>query len=254
MRPYGQHFLKCEDVALELVDRLNPRTDDVVVEIGCGKGFLTRFVAQRGCRLVCYEIDESLSEEFKRNVPFENVELRLKDFLEVGTKEIESARLCYGSIPYQISSKIVRKMIELGFERCLFIVQKEFAEKLVLGRERRKHTLITLLSQTYFNVSILRRVPKRCFEPPPKVDSVMIELVRKDVGVDLDSYEDFLKRLFLRPNRSAKAVLKEMGVDQCEAFEDARIWDLNVEQALSVYMRWSDDERRTLRNRSEFDR
>lgn len=82
----------------------------------------------------------------------------------------------------------------------------------------------------------------------------MIELVRKDVEVDLDSYEDFLKRLFLRPNRSAKAVLKEMGVDQCEAFEDARIWDLNVEQALSVYMRWSDDERRTLRNRSEFHR
>jgi len=246
VRPYGQHFLRCEDVALELVDRLNPRTEDVVVEIGCGKGFLTRFVAQRGCRLVCYEIDGSLSDEFKRNVPFENVELRLKDFLEVGIKEIEGARLCYGSIPYQISSNIVRKVIELGFERCLFIVQKEFAEKLLFGRERKKHTLITLLTQTYFSVSILRRVPKRCFEPPPKVDSVMIELIRKDVKVDLDGYEDFLRRLFLRPNRSAKAVLKEMGVGQCEAFEDARICDLSVEQVLSVYLRWSNDERRAL--------
>ncbi len=233
-------------MALELADRLNPRTDDVVVEIGCGKGFLTRFVAQTGCKLICYEVDESLSEEFKRSVPFENVELRLKDFLEVDVEEIEGARVCYGSIPYQISSKIVRKVIELGFERCLFIVQKEFAEKLVLGRERRKHTLITLLGQTYFNVSVLRRVPKGCFQPPPKVDSAMIELVRKHVKLDLDKYEDFLKKLFLRPNRSVKAVLKEMSVAQCEIFENERICDLSVEQVLNIYSRWSNDEGGTL--------
>ncbi|KAF2958713.1 hypothetical protein AS159_03290 [Thermotoga sp. Ku-13t] len=245
MRPYGQHFLRCDEIAFELVKRLNPRREDVVVEIGCGTGFLTRFVAQTGCRVLCYEIDESLSLEFAKNVPHENVELRIKDFLKVTREELQGAELCYGSIPYQISSRIVRKAIELGFQRCIFIVQEEFAEKMIWGREKHRGTFMTALCQTFFDVSILRRVPRRCFEPPPKVDSVLVEMVRKNVAVDLDSYERFLRELFSRPNRNVKSVLREMNID-CDDFENVRVRDLRIEQLMNIYSRWLHDKRRTV--------
>lgn len=245
MRPYGQHFLRCEDIAKEIARKLNARAGDVVVEIGCGKGFLTKFVAQAGCKIVCYEVDASLKEEFTKNVPFENVEFRLKDFLEVKSEELQGAQLCYGSIPYQISSKIIRKLIELGLRTCLLIVQKEFAEKLVLGRDKYKRTFMTILSQTYFDITILRRVTKTCFEPPPRVDSALIELRRKNVQIDLDSYERFLRKLFQRPNKIVKTVLKEIGLDGFDISPTKRVRDLSVQDVLNIYLRWLNDQRRT---------
>lgn len=241
MRRYGQHFLVCEWVGRELSKTLNPSTEDSVVEIGCGKGFLTKFVASLGCRVICYEIDEALAEEFERCIRG-NVELRLKDFLHVTPVEIEGAELCYGSIPYQISSKLIRKVIELGFKRCVFIVQKEFAEKLAHGRDKRRSTFITALTQTYFDVSILYQIPKTCFDPPPKVDSAMVELVRKQVQLDLVKYEEFLRRLFLRPNRTLKNALRSMSIDYRGSLENIRVCNMSVDQILKIYLEWCYDQ------------
>lgn len=241
MRRYGQHFLVCEWVGRELSKILNPSAEDSVVEIGCGKGFLTRFVASLGCRVICYEIDEVLRKEFERYV-CGNVELRLKDFLHVTPTEVEGTKLCYGSIPYQISSKLIRKVIELGFERCVFIVQKEFAEKLVHGRDKRRSTFITVLTQTYFDVGILHQIPKTCFDPPPKVDSAMVELVRKQVQLNLEEYEDFLRKLFLRPNRTLKNALKVMSIDYRGSLENVRVCNMSVDQILKIYLEWYYDQ------------
>ncbi|MCX7813006.1 MAG: 16S rRNA (adenine(1518)-N(6)/adenine(1519)-N(6))-dimethyltransferase RsmA [Pseudothermotoga sp.] len=247
MRRYGQHFLVCEWVGQELSKLLDPSREDTIVEIGCGKGFLTSFTAKLGCRLLCYEIDETLVEEFKRNVSG-NVELRLKDFLKVSQNEIEGAQLCYGSIPYQISSKIIRKVIELGFKRCIFIVQKEFAEKLAHGRDKRRLTFITALTQTYFDVRVLFHVPRTCFDPPPKVDSTMVELVRKRTPLDLKRYEEFLRRLFSRPNKTLKNALKTLSIDYQGPFENVRVFNANVDQIVKIYLEWCYDEGGTFRN------
>lgn len=202
MRPYGQHFLNDKSSAIKLVELISHDVSNRrVVEIGAGKGFITGFLLQAGFQVLAYEIDQKLAKQLCQKFAGSGLKVYVKDFLQSTPEEIENINLCIGSIPYQISSKIIIKLIELGFQKIVLIVQKEFAEKLVAEPGEKRYSFITVLAQSFYDVQKVSNLPKSCFSPAPKVDSAILSMCRNHVSIKIDEYILFLRKIFVSPNK-----------------------------------------------------
>ncbi len=248
MRPLGQHFLIDEKVARCLINQIQDQKNEVIIEIGAGKGFITRHLLQNDFNVLAYEIDEKLATELKKNMNNNNLEIRIKDFLSVRPEELPSLSCCVGSIPYQISSHLIRKIIGLSFQKVVLIVQKEFADKITAPCCTKKYTFITVLSQSFYIIRKVCNISKNSFSPPPKVNSAMIVLQRKEHTPELEGYNLFLRKLFISPNKTVKSAVNLSEGIRSEVLVK-RVRDLSIDEVIELYERfkeWLGDKSRTL--------
>ena len=170
--------------------------EDVVLEIGPGEGFLTRTLAKKCKKVLALEIDRSLAEKLKSDLP-PNVELRQGDALELNEQQIqeslgESWHLV-SNLPYEITSRTLQKFLS-GSPKPLSItllIQKEVAERIV-GRGGMSR--LAVFCGYHALPKVLFAVPPGAFSPPPKVDSAVIRLeVRQDSLLDPVSEERLFK-------------------------------------------------------------
>lgn len=175
----GQHFLKNQDVARSLVRGCSLKEGDQVLEIGPGTGALTREILETGARLIAIEKDEALVERLKRDFSLEVGEDRL-NIIEADIRDItpDSLGLEQGkyvvaaNIPYYITGEIMRQFLTARAQpkTIALLIQKEVAERVVSEKE----SLLSLSVKVFGTPSILRKVPKGDFSPPPKVDSAIL--------------------------------------------------------------------------------
>ncbi|MHB8606144.1 MAG: rRNA adenine N-6-methyltransferase family protein, partial [Thermoplasmatota archaeon] len=124
----GQHFLRDTRVADRAVAFADVRASDVVLEIGPGKGVLTRPLAAVAARVVAIELDKTLAASLRAELPA-NVELIEGDAVKVEWPRFD---LCVSNLPYQVSSPVLFKLLETpGWRAAVLMVQREFAERLV---------------------------------------------------------------------------------------------------------------------------
>ncbi len=247
MMPYGQHFLTDERPVHKLLDLLNGAKVNSIVEIGPGRGFITKFLLSRGYKVFAYEIDERIADELIKTVNDEKLQVCVKDFLKVCREELPTLECCVGSIPYQISSKIVQKLIILGFRKAILIVQKEFADKLMAKPSLKKYTFISALAQSFFDIERICLISKNSFSPAPKVDSAMIVLNRKEQTPLEIEYITFLRRVFSSPNKKIEKVLKKLSLFKGKV-PDKHVRDLSAAELIKVYKscrEWLNDQSRT---------
>lgn len=247
MRPFGQHFLIDEKIARCLINQIDDQKNEVIIEIGAGKGFITKYLLQKNYKVLAYEIDETVATELKESIKSDNLEIRIKDFLKVNLQELPSVKCCIGSIPYQISSLLIRKIVELSFQKVVLIVQKEFADKLTARSSTKRYTFITVFTQSFYNIRKICNISKNSFSPPPKVDSAMIVLQRKQQTPQLDGYDLFLRKLFVSPNKIVKNV---MNLPQSirSKISEKRVRDLSIGEVIEFYenyKEWLGDKGRT---------
>lgn len=234
MMPFGQHFLIDQRPVHRLLDLLNDLRVDSVVEIGPGKGFITKFLLEKGYKVLAYEIDERIADELIKTINDEKLQVCVKDFLKVNREELQTLECCVGSIPYQISSKIVQKLIVLGFQKAILIVQKEFADKLMAQPSSKKYTFISALVQSFYDIERICSISKNSFSPAPKVDSAMIVFNRKEQVPPENEYITFLRRVFTSPNKKITKVLSELL--SCEdKVPIKRVRDLSATELIRVY-------------------
>ena len=234
MRPFGQHFLIDEQVVHCLVNQLSDQQNKFVIEIGAGKGFITKHLIQSGFKVLAYEIDEKVANELRENIKSNSLEVCVRDFLNVSCEELPTLNCCVGSIPYQISSLLIRKIISLSFQKAVLIVQKEFADKLIALPSMKKYTFISVLAQSFYNIKKVCNISKNSFSPPPKVDSAIIVMNRKKQVPELDRYTLFLRKLFTSPNKIARNVANFPLDFQYEILEK-RVRDLSVDEIIEFY-------------------
>ncbi len=234
MRPFGQHFLTDEKAVHCLIEQLLDEKNRTIIEIGPGKGFITKFLLQNGFKIVAYEIDEKIANQLKESVNSINLDIRVKDFLKVDIQELPDLSCCIGSIPYQISSKLVRKIIDLSFKKAVLIVQKEFAEKLTASPSTRKYTFISALAQSFYTIRRICNIPKSSFSPPPKVESTIIVMVKKQKTPEPGGYALFLRRLFTSPNKTVRYALRSLQDVRAEILQK-RVRDLSTDEILEIY-------------------
>ena len=198
----GQHFLTCAWVGETLVHTADISRSDTILEIGPGKGALTRLLASRAARVIAVEKDERLAEALEKDLQsrtIKNVEIIPGDILTLCPRlSLGQGYKVVANIPYYLTSRLLRLLLEGERKPALMAltIQKEVAERIVakpprmnpaLTLNRTGHTikykkskggmnLLALSVQAYGKPEIIKTVPASCFSPKPKVDSAIIKI------------------------------------------------------------------------------
>lgn len=173
----GQNFLTDENIARKIVDRLRIAHEDQVLEIGPGRGALTRWIAgARPLRFLALEKDRELAPRLPER--FEGLEVVEGDALEYPWETLAPGPWkIVGNLPYNIGSKLVWDIVRRApFERCVFMLQHEVALRLAAQPGTKAFGALTVWVQNHAEVDYLFKVPPQVFTPRPKVDSAVVLL------------------------------------------------------------------------------
>ncbi|MCK0107744.1 16S rRNA (adenine(1518)-N(6)/adenine(1519)-N(6))-dimethyltransferase RsmA [Flavobacteriaceae bacterium S0825] len=198
----GQHFLRDENIAEKIANTLSLEGYDKVLEIGPGMGVLTKYLLQKDITTYVIEIDSESVEYLQAN--FLNLAPRIieKNFLKYNLNEVfsESQFAIIGNFPYNISTQIVFKTLEMRDQIPEFsgMFQKEVAQRICEKEGSKAYGILSVLTQAFYHAEYLFTVPPSVFNPPPKVDSGVLRLTRKE-NFDLPCDE----KLFFRVVKTA---------------------------------------------------
>jgi 16S rRNA (adenine1518-N6/adenine1519-N6)-dimethyltransferase len=183
----GQHFLANRSVLQKIVRVIAPAKTDVIIEIGAGKGALTFALAEEAGHVTAIEKDPSLLP-FLREKEGPRLTVLEADVLDADFREVlkragarpGEAKLV-GNLPYSISSPILFKALESKalFARCVFLIQKEVAERVCARPRSKDYAPLSILVQNAFEARLEFKVSPGSFSPPPRVDSAVISLTKR---------------------------------------------------------------------------
>lgn len=182
----GQHFLTDLSVAERIASTLDDYKGMPIVEIGPGMGVLTRFLLDRGHDLRVVEIDGESVEYLRREFPELDGRIIEGDFLKMDASDLVSGDgpFCViGNYPYNISSQIFFKVLDWRdrVRCCSGMLQREVAERLCAAPGSKARGILSVLLQVWYSTDYLFTVSENVFNPPPKVKSGVVKLVRNDV-------------------------------------------------------------------------
>ena len=173
-KKFGQNFLKSDHIAKFIVSSLNPTRDDIVYEIGTGRGILLPYLCKKSKHVITVEKDKSLYEE--DIMKFSNIE-NLTIIQGDGFKQNKKFDIFVSNLPYSESKTAIQWMLMQKFTAGIIMIQYDFAEKLFATKQNRK--AISVLAQSGFNMEILRNVSKEDFSPQPKIKSTIVSFRRR---------------------------------------------------------------------------
>ena len=171
----GQNFLNSRSIAKFIVDSAKISKNDVVYEIGIGRGILTPFLCQQSKIVISVEKDYKLYEEtLTKFTKIKNLKIIHGD----GFKQHQKFDIFVSNLPYSESKKAIQWMLMNNFTHGIVMVQYDFAKKLLAEKQERK--AVSVLAQSGFEMKILKKVGKENFTPNPKIDSAIMSFLRKD--------------------------------------------------------------------------
>ena len=206
---YGQNFLKNEEIIKNITDLVNPGENDLIIEIGPGRGALTKYLTQKACDLVCIEIDTDL-KVYLDKYQSKKCKIIYEDILNVDLNEITKGYqnvFVVGNLPYYITSPILEYLINnIKAQKMAFMVQKEVADRYSAKVNTKDYGYFTLFLNFYYEVNKEIFVGKNNFDPVPRVDSEVISLSLKDKVPDInpEKYFTFLKESFSHKRKTLK--------------------------------------------------
>ena len=180
----GQHFLKDETIARNIADAMTYSGYSKTIEVGPGMGVLTKYLLEKPTETYVIEIDSESVEYLQAH--YLNLANRIisKDFLKYDLNEVFKGEqfAIIGNFPYNISSQIVFKALEMRNQVPEFagMFQKEVALRICEKKGSKVYGILSVLTQAFYEAAYLFTVPPTVFDPPPKVDSGVLRLTRKE--------------------------------------------------------------------------
>ncbi|GAB1446355.1 MAG: 16S rRNA (adenine(1518)-N(6)/adenine(1519)-N(6))-dimethyltransferase RsmA [Cyclobacteriaceae bacterium] len=232
----GQHFLKDQSIAKQIVDALQIDGKQVV-EIGPGTGVLTQYLLKRDLDLKVVEIDRDSVAYLKIHFPKLRDNLIEGDVLRMDWNAFsEKPFHVIGNFPYNISSQIFFKVLEHRdkVDQVVGMLQKEVAERIASDKGNKVYGIMSVLLQAYYDIELLFKVPPDVFFPPPKVMSAVIRLKRNNTGrldCDEEKFKAIVKQGFQNRRKTLRNALKRLNLPP--SISSMKLLDLRAEQ-LSV--------------------
>ena len=188
VNPYSisQNFLTDCHIIERLLRKTDISADDTVLEIGAGKGHITRALSKRAKTVVSYEIDRALYERLKPNVA-ENVRLICGDFLKCRLPK--APYKVFANIPFSKTSEIMRKLTDGNLPEHIWLIMEKGAAKRFCGLPSENTS--SLLLKPFFDVKISYYFSRTDFHPAPRTDVVMLELTKKTADIPISQKRDF---------------------------------------------------------------
>lgn len=176
----GQHWLFDEEVLNSIIKTAGVKAGDNVLEVGPGLGTLTKKLLETRAEIYGVEKDEHLAQDLKNQLKQTNFKLFTGDILRFDLTNLPAGYKVVANIPYYLTSNLIRNLTESKNppSSITLLVQKEVAER-ICARPG-KMSLLSVSSQLYYSCNLSIVVPSDKFTPPPKVDSQVVHLIRKN--------------------------------------------------------------------------
>lgn len=222
----GQNFLIDNNVINKIVDEVSACNNDLIIEIGPGRGALTSKLKKKGCNIIAYELDKDLKNILSK-LEDDKLHVIYKDFLNINIKDdikdIKYNNLyLVGNLPYYITTPIIEHVIKenINFTKFTIMIQKEVADRFMAHEKTKDYGYITLVLKYYFEINKVCDVSKYAFNPVPKVESSVISFTprKNKVDVKADSYFKFLKNAFRMKRKNLRNNLN--GIYDLEKLEE----------------------------------
>ena len=242
----GQNFLIDGEVIADIIKFANISSGDTVVEIGPGVGFVTEQLIKHAKKVIAIELDEEAIKELEKlNAP--NLEIIHKDILKTDLSTLCEEKIkIVANIPYYITSPILAHLLgeidDLNNKNrnkitdILLMVQEEVALRMTADENSpsKQYGLLTILSQFWADVEIVRKVGRKCFFPAPKVNSALVKLeIIKNPRVEVSDYTHLrkvIKSAFAQRRKNLKNCLLAGGFskDNVQKTLSNLGWDENI--------------------------
>jgi len=181
MRPFakkslGQHWLTDRQTLQAIVKAADIQPEDTVLEVGPGPGDLTALLLDKSKRVIAVELDQKLADALPKNA---NLEVIKQDILRFDFTSLPSNYKVVANIPYYLTGKLLQLLSETANPptRAVLLIQKEVAER--VAAQPGDMSILSVITQYYWQVRLGQIVPARLFTPPPKVDSQLLILDRR---------------------------------------------------------------------------
>ena len=230
----GQHFLKDLNIAQKIADTLSLANYKKVVEIGAGMGVLTQFLLKKDTEVYVVEIDKESGAYLETHYPELRGKIIADDFLKYDIAGyLREPFAIIGNFPYNISTQIVFKLLELRDYVPEFsgMFQKEVAERICEREGSKTYGILSVLVQAFYEATYLFTVSEGVFNPPPKVKSGVLRLVRKpNYHLDCDEalFFTIVKTAFNQRRKTLRNSLKPLLTN--ESLKKNSIFDKRPEQ------------------------
>ena len=247
----GQNFLIDKNIINKIINSIDLKEEPLIIEIGPGSGALTKELVKLNANIISFEIDTRLKSELDKLCnENNNLEIIYEDFLKINLKEFLKQKkyknlYFVANLPYYITTAIINKITkESNPKEMILMVQKEVADRFSAHPNTRDYGSISVFLQYNYDISKVVLVPKTCFYPSPKVDSVVIKFETRENKVKALNEEKFyklikdsfqFKRKNLRNNLKGynqdkiNEILKEYNKDLT-----ARAEEISVEEFINI--------------------
>jgi len=215
-KSFGQHFLTSEETAHQIANALLVKEGyKNLLEIGPGKGMLTKYLLKKNFKLTVVEADIEMVTYLKKHFAELQDKIIHADFLQLDLQPIfgDEPFAIIGNFPYNISSQILFKMLERKSQipELVGMFQKEMAERVVSPPGKKSYGIISVLVQAYYDAELLFQVDKALFNPPPNVQSAVIRLTRKEnliLGCNEKLFRQVVKQTFNQRRKMLRNTIK----------------------------------------------
>lgn len=215
----GQHFLTDENIAKKIADILSEKGYDDVLEIGPGMGVMTKYLLEKKYTTHVVEIDDESVEYLQAHYLHLAPRIYNTDFLKVNLNDLFKGKqfAIVGNFPYNISTQIVFQTIEFRHLIPEFggMFQKEVAERICAQPGSKIYGITSVITQAYYDTEYLFTVPPNVFNPPPKVDSGVMVMKRKEsltLPVPDKVFKTVVKTAFGQRRKMLRSSLKSLGL------------------------------------------
>jgi 16S rRNA (adenine1518-N6/adenine1519-N6)-dimethyltransferase len=205
-RNLGQHYLADPEVLQEIIGAAAIRPWERVLEIGTGRGILTKELAGLGSTFEGYEVDRGNYEKTLAALKGTKARVHLGDAFEQAPR----FDVLVASLPYSRSASFIGWLSTLEYSRAVVLLQEDFVRKILSAPGTRQYRAVSALAQMSSEVEVLRRVGRGSFSPPPKVSSLLVS-IRPRARISEEEVSK-VKRLFSLRRREVASVLAELGM------------------------------------------
>jgi 16S rRNA (adenine1518-N6/adenine1519-N6)-dimethyltransferase len=230
----GQNFLVDENYVRKIISALDPQPNEMIIEIGPGRGALTKYLVESGANVIAIELDRDLiprlQKEFQGNDNFQIIE---EDALQVNFSAIRNPQSAIrnklvANLPYYISTAILQRLIEQRevFSEFILMLQKEVVDRITAKVGNSERGFLTVLVEAFCDSEKLFDVSPNAFRPAPKVWSSIVRLKVKEHSIidDEIGFREFLSLGFRQKRKTilnnlkaafpqSKGILDEIGID-----------------------------------------
>jgi 16S rRNA (adenine1518-N6/adenine1519-N6)-dimethyltransferase len=224
-RSLGQHFLISKSVARSIVDFAGITKNDVVLEVGTGKGILIPYLCEKAKKVISVEKDLTLFQEAKETFSkIPNLALEYSDAFKMNFE----FTIFVSNLPYSESRNAIEWLVQRKFSHAIIMVQKEFAQKL-FAKEETTRRAISVLANYCLEIDKLLDVSQNNFWPIPKIDSVVIRLdQRYQVSKEMIKT---VNKLFSFKRKTIRHIARQFGIP---IDSDKRLQDLSDGEIIEI--------------------